>query len=86
LLFCTLKNQLLIKTVFFSRTEANTSTSNYAIPLDPPFSDLDTDPLHDSRNGIEHGPFLPSTTTELNNLFSDTVDTPDDSIIGNYWI
>ncbi|XP_031783656.1 uncharacterized protein LOC100115425 isoform X2 [Nasonia vitripennis] len=62
-------------------TEANTSASDYAIPLQPPFSDLVTDPLHDPRNGIEHGPFLPASATELNNLFSDTGDTPDDSII-----
>ncbi|XP_011499949.1 PREDICTED: uncharacterized protein LOC105363848 [Ceratosolen solmsi marchali] len=62
-------------------TEANTSASDYAIPLHPQISDLVTDPLNDSRNGIEYGPFLPSTGTELNNLFSDTGDTPDDSII-----
>ncbi|KAM0731930.1 Ubiquitin carboxyl-terminal hydrolase 32 [Formica fusca] len=64
-------------------TEANSSTSDYAIPLPPPpglndFSDVGADPI-DSGTGIEHGPFLPPGTPALNNLFAEAGDSHDDS-------
>ncbi|XP_012144465.1 uncharacterized protein LOC100877443 isoform X4 [Megachile rotundata] len=65
-------------------TEANSSTSDYAIPLPPPpglndFTDVGADPISDSGTGIEHGPFLPPGTPALNNLFSEGGDSQDDS-------
>nr|XP_012225598.1 PREDICTED: uncharacterized protein LOC105674073 isoform X2 [Linepithema humile] len=65
-------------------TEANSSTSDYAIPLPPPpglndFSDVGADPISDSGTGIEHGPFLPPGTPALNNLFAEAGDSHDDS-------
>ncbi|XP_033335346.2 uncharacterized protein LOC117225727 [Megalopta genalis] len=66
-------------------TEANSSTSDYAIPLPPPpglsdFTDIGTDELIDNSGaGIEHGPFLPPGTPALNNLFSEGGDSQDDS-------
>lgn len=70
----------------FYRTEANSSTSDYAIPLPPPpglndFSDVGGDSI-DSGTGIEHGPFLPPGTTALNNLFAEAGDSHDDSPMG----
>ncbi|XP_072753553.1 uncharacterized protein [Anoplolepis gracilipes] len=64
-------------------TEANSSTSDYAIPLPPPpglndFSDVGADPI-DSGTGLEHGPFLPPGTPALNNLFAEAGDSHDDS-------
>ncbi|XP_058798779.1 ubiquitin carboxyl-terminal hydrolase 4-like isoform X2 [Phymastichus coffea] len=64
-------------------TEANTSASDYAVPLQASFPELVSDPLNDNRNGVEHGPFLPSSEAELNDFFSDTGDPPDDSVIVN---
>lgn len=72
---------------FYHRTEANSSTSDYAIPLPPPpglndFTDVGADPIGDSGTGIEHGPFLPPGTPALNNLFSEGGDSQDDSPMG----
>jgi len=69
------------------RTEANSSTSDYAIPLPPPpglndFTDIGADPIDDSRTGIEHGPFLPPGTPALNNIFAEAGDSHDDSPMG----
>lgn len=71
---------------YLYRTEANSSTSDYAIPLPPPpglndFSDVGADPI-DSGTGIEHGPFLPPGTPALNNLFAEAGDSHDDSPMG----
>ncbi|KAG5336376.1 UBP4 hydrolase, partial [Acromyrmex charruanus] len=65
-------------------TEANSSTSDYAIPLPPPpglndFTDMGADPIGDSGTGIEHGPFLPPGTPTLNNIFAEAGDSHDDS-------
>ncbi|XP_018369641.1 PREDICTED: uncharacterized protein LOC108765425 isoform X1 [Trachymyrmex cornetzi] len=65
-------------------TEANSSTSDYAIPLPPPpglndFTDMGADPIGDSGTGVEHGPFLPPGTPTLNNIFAEAGDSHDDS-------
>ncbi|KAG7208115.1 hypothetical protein KM043_009687 [Ampulex compressa] len=65
-------------------TEANSSASDYAIPLPPPpglndFTDVGADPIGDTGSGIEHGPFLPPGAPALNNLFAEAGDSQDDS-------
>ncbi|XP_043249168.1 uncharacterized protein LOC122395562 isoform X1 [Colletes gigas] len=65
-------------------TEANSSTSDYAIPLPPPpglndFTDIVADSISDSGIGIEHGPFLPPGGSAVNNLFLEGGDSQDDS-------
>lgn len=67
------------------RTEANSSASDYAIPMPPPpsledFADVGADPVGDS---VEYGPFLPPGTPTLNNLFAENGENQDDSVIGN---
>ncbi|KAJ8674778.1 hypothetical protein QAD02_010564 [Eretmocerus hayati] len=63
----------------WAEASAYDSTTDFGIPIQASFPDLDPDPLH-SPDGIEHGPFLPSNPSELNDLFSDTGDNPDDPI------
>lgn len=69
------------------RTEANCSASDRAIPLPPPrslndFVDVGADPMDDIESGVEHGPFLPPNSA-LNNIFTDTTDIQQDSMIGS---
>ncbi|KAK0097581.1 hypothetical protein PV326_000949 [Microctonus aethiopoides] len=66
-------------------TEANCSASDRAIPLPPPrslndFVDVGADPMDDIESGVEHGPFLPPNSA-LNNIFTDTTDIQQDSMI-----
>ncbi|XP_014209572.1 ubiquitin carboxyl-terminal hydrolase 11 isoform X2 [Copidosoma floridanum] len=60
-------------------SEANASTSDYAISVGP-LPELDEGPWQEVNYGMEHGPFLPTSTAELN-LFSDTNENPDDSLL-----
>lgn len=58
-----------------------------AIPLPPPqayddFGDVGAEPAVE-RDGIEHGPFLPPSST-LNNLFADSADIQEDTVIGQF--
>jgi len=46
------------------------------------FTDVGADPISDSGTGIEHGPFLPPSTPALNNLFTETGDSHDESPMG----
>ncbi|XP_015590177.1 uncharacterized protein LOC107265331 isoform X2 [Cephus cinctus] len=67
-------------------TEANSSASDYAIPLPAPpglddFTDVGANPMEEVCISMEHGPFLPPVTPILNNLFADTGETQDDSVI-----
>ncbi|XP_043480258.1 uncharacterized protein LOC122509966 isoform X1 [Leptopilina heterotoma] len=63
--------------------ESNTPASDFPIPLPAPgdlegYADPDVDPI-DTNGGIEYGPFLPSNTRALNNLFTDTGETQENS-------
>ncbi|XP_043287168.1 uncharacterized protein [Venturia canescens] len=69
-------------------TEANSSASDYAIPLPPPpgfddFGDVGGESMgidNGGSNGPGLGPFL-SPSPALNNLFNDTTDMQDESIV-----
>nr|XP_050864838.1 uncharacterized protein LOC127070644 isoform X2 [Vespula vulgaris] len=74
-------------------TEASSPASDCAIPLPPPpelndfrdvdFRDSNTDSNVESGALVQYGPFFPpSGTPALNNLFAETGDVQDDSIIG----
>lgn len=76
-----------------NRTEASSPASDCAIPLPPPpelndfrdvdFRDSNTDSNVESGALVQYGPFFPpSGTPALNNLFAETGDVQDDSIIG----
>lgn len=74
----------------------NTPTSDFPIPLPAPcdfedyegfrhdLPDFDPDPI-DTSGGIEHGPFLPTSAHEVNNLFNDTEDNQESSENGMFF-